>query len=277
MFSWLRNSDSFEFIRNALDIFVVALIIYYLLKMIKGTRAVYMLVGLSFGVMIYWISSFGELYTLNWILYHFLGNFLLIIVVLFQNDIRRALTRFGRAPMFSFLGTVSDRIVIDELIRTSVSLANKKIGSLIVVEKDANVLDYVELGVAVDGVVSKQLLTSIFLPSSPLHDGAVLIQKGKVSYASCFLPLSMSSDLDQELGTRHRAAIGLTEETDAIVIVVSEEKGWVSVAIGGKIIRGVDAAALRKILSEQFQNKVTSWFGNKIQSTTKDPIGKVDV
>lgn len=277
MLSWFKSANFLQALRDVIDIFVVAFIIYYILKLIRGTRAVYMLIGLSFGVVIYVVSNLFELATLNWILYHFLGSFLLIIVVLFQNEIRRALTRIGRTPVFSFLGSVQDTIVIDELIKASISLANKKIGALIVVEKEANVQDYVEEGVMVDAMVSKELLTSLFLPSSPLHDGAVLIQKGKLTSASCFLPLSMNPELDQDLGTRHRAAIGLTEETDALVIVVSEEKGWISVSQGGKIIRGVDAIALRKIINQQFQSKVSTWFAPIHNEEDKETVGEVEV
>lgn len=281
MTSWFEQLEGFRVIRDLLDVLFVAMVIYYLLKLIRGTRAVYMLIGLAFGVLVYWISSFGELYTLNWLLYHFLGSLLLIVVVLFQNEIRRALTRIGRTPMFSFLETVQDSIVIDELIRTCVSLANKKIGALIVIEKQAVIDDYVETGTMIDAQVSKELLTSIFLPSSPIHDGAVLIQKSKISYASCFLPLSMNPSLDPELGTRHRAAIGLTEETDAIVLVISEEKGWISVAIEGKLIRGIDATALRKILAKQFQTKVSTWFAKKENDEQSDrveaSIGEVEI
>lgn len=278
MWDWFQGMRGFQVLRDLIDIFVVAFIIYYILKLIRGTRAVYMLIGLSFGVLVYVISNLAELATLNWILYHFLGSFLLIIVVLFQNEIRRALTRIGRTPIFSFLASVQDSIVIDELIKASVSLANKKIGALIVLEKDASVQDYIEQGVVVDATVSKELLTSIFLPSSPLHDGAVLIQKGKLTFASCFLPLSMNPDLDQDLGTRHRAALGISEETDAVVIVISEEKGWISVSTGGQIIRGVDAMALRKILTQQFQSKMSNWLTPQADETSEEKtLGEVDV
>ncbi|MCB0271457.1 MAG: diadenylate cyclase CdaA [Bdellovibrionales bacterium] len=266
-----------QIIRDVIDIFVVALVIYYILKLIRGTRAVYMLIGLSFGVVMYVVSNIFELATINWILYHFLGSFLLIIVVLFQNEIRRALTRLGRTQVFSFLGPVQDSIMIDELVRTAVSLANKKIGALMVMEKEANVQDYIEKGVSVDANVSKEILTALFLPSSPLHDGAVVIQKGKVSYASCFLPLSMNPEIHQDLGTRHRAAVGVTEETDAVVIVVSEEKGWISVAMSGKLIQGIDAIALRRILTHQFQNKVSTWFSSIKSESKVEHVGEVEL
>jgi len=137
------------------------------------------------------------------------------------------------------------------LVKTSISLSNKKIGALIVIEREAKINDQIEDGIEINAHVSKELLTSIFMPSSPLHDGAVLIQKGRLGMANCVLPLTMKTDLDQDLGTRHRAAIGITEETDAMVIVISEERGWISVAHEGKLIRGIDAMALRKIMTNQ--------------------------
>jgi len=277
MGAMFHKMGGLQIIRDVIDIFVVALVIYYILKLIRGTRAVYMLIGLSFGVVMYVVSNIFELATINWILYHFLGSFLLIIVVLFQNEIRRALTRLGRTQVFSFLGPVQDSIMIDELVRTAVSLANKKIGALMVMEKEANVQDYIEKGVSVDANVSKEILTALFLPSSPLHDGAVVIQKGKVSYASCFLPLSMNPEIHQDLGTRHRAAVGVTEETDAVVIVVSEEKGWISVAMSGKLIQGIDAIALRRILTHQFQNKVSTWFSSIKSESKVEHVGEVEL
>lgn len=250
---WIRTVQDF------LDIFLVACLVYSLLRLIRGTRTVHMLLGLVISILIYWLSSAAELYTLNWILYHFLESLLLILVILFQNEIRRFLTRIGQTSFIPFLGGSQDSKMVDEIVRACFSLANKKIGALIVIEKDEGLRDYVETGVPLDANISKELLTTIFLPSSPLHDGAVMIQKSRISYASCFLPLSMNADLDNELGTRHRAAIGLTEESDAIVLCVSEEKGWVSVALNGKIIRGLDGVALKKLLNEQLRTKVSKF------------------
>ncbi|MFH1263361.1 MAG: diadenylate cyclase CdaA [Pseudomonadota bacterium] len=245
MKGWFENLTG---LRDLLDILVVAVLIYWLLRLIRGTRAVYMLFGLSVAGVIYWISSWWELYTVNWIFSSLFSSLLLIAVVIFQNDIRRALTQIGRSPIFSLVASPQESIVVEELVKASTSLANKKIGALIVIERDANVLDYVDVGVPLDAVVSKELLTSVFHPVSPLHDGAVILQKGRITAAGCFLPLTMNPRFGVEVGTRHRAAIGLTEETDAAVIVISEEKGWISLASEGRITRGVDGAALRKIL-----------------------------
>jgi uncharacterized protein (TIGR00159 family) len=141
---------------------------------------------------------------------------------------------------------------VEELVRTSVSLANRKIGALMVLERNADVSDYVEIGVKLDAIPSKEIMSSIFLPASPIHDGAVLIQKGRITAAGCFLPLTLNPQVGTEYGTRHRAAIGLTEETDAVVIVISEEKGWVSVVSEGRVTRGLDAPGLRRLLLEYF-------------------------
>jgi diadenylate cyclase len=244
---WFESLGGFRFV-DLLDILFVAFLIYWVLRLIRGTRAVYMLFGLSVAGAIYWVSSWWELYTVNWIFSSFFGSVLLIAVVVFQNDIRRALTQIGRSPIFSVMASPQESQIVEELVKASISLANKKIGALIVIERDANVMDYVDIGVPLDALVSKELLTSVFHPVSPMHDGAVVLQKGRVTAAGCFLPLTMNPRFGVEVGTRHRAAIGLTEETDAAVIVISEEKGWISLASEGRITRGVDGAALRKIL-----------------------------
>lgn len=248
---------NFHILVDVVDIGLVAVMIYWILRLVRGTRAAYMLLGLTVAVAVYWASSQGELYTMNWILSNFFGSLLLIVVVVFQNDIRRALTQVGQTPFFAPLSGPQDFKVMEDLVRTCVSLANKKIGALIVLERDANVMDYVEVGVRLDAALSKELLTSIFLPVSPLHDGAVVVQKAKVVAAGCFLPLTMNPRFGVEYGTRHRAAIGLTEETDSVVIIVSEEHGWISVAIEGRVTTGVDGAGLRKLLLEYFKPHVS--------------------
>jgi len=259
MFRLIENTVWLRYALHILDIFLVAFLIYSLLRLIRGTRTVHMIFGVVIAFLVYWVSSVAELYTLNWILYHFLESLLLILVILFQNEIRRFLTRIGQTSFLPFFGGSQDSKMVDEIVRACFSLANKKIGALIVIEKDAKLGEYVEQGVLLDAAVSKALITTIFNPKSPLHDGAVMIQKGRLSYASCFLPLSMNSDLESDLGTRHRAAIGLSEETDALALCVSEEKGWVSVVSNGKIIRNVDGVALRKLLNDELKTKVVTF------------------
>ena len=268
MLNWVHN---FGWV-DIFDIFVVAILIYWILRLIRGTRAVYMLFGLITAVTIYWFSSVLEFYTLNWMLSKIFGSLLLLIVVIFQSDIRRALTQVGRTRFFSRFVPQQELELVEELIKTSTSLANKKIGALIVIERNADVSDYVEMGTQIDGVPTKELITSIFTPLSPIHDGAVLIQKGRLTVAGVFLPLSTNPRLDSDLGTRHRAAIGLTEETDAVVIAISEEKGWISLIVEGQITRGLDGLALRKLLLTHFSPKASSF--SRAWKQTVHPAGK---
>jgi len=261
--------SSFNWISDTIDIAIVSLFIYWILVLVKGTRAVYMLLGLIMVTLLFKISAVGELVTLNWILNNFFGSLLLIIVVVFQNDIRRALTQLGKSPFLAPTSSFEKVQDIEELIKTVVSLANKKIGALVVLERNANIEEYVEKGISLNADISKELITSIFLPVSPIHDGAILIQKGKISQAGCFLPLTIKPNVSPLVGTRHRAAIGITEETDAVVLVVSEERGIVSIAQGGELIENLDLASLRRILQTYFAGKVP------LMDRLKDRFGKV--
>jgi uncharacterized protein (TIGR00159 family) len=232
------------------DIALVALVLYYVLLLIKGTRAMQMGAGLALVFVIYQISKRLGLVTLYAMLDTLLTSLVLIIVVVFQHDIRRALMRFGRRPIFAPARNALEIQVIEEVVKAASSLANKRIGALIVFERDALLNEFVDAGTVLDATVSKELLYSIFIPSyeNPMHDGAVIIRDGRVREAGAFLPLSASTKLDKTLGTRHRAAIGLSEETDAAVVVVSEERGSVSLCFHGNIVRNLDAASLRTAL-----------------------------
>ncbi|MBI5016390.1 MAG: TIGR00159 family protein [Deltaproteobacteria bacterium] len=244
--SWLRWQDG-------VDVLLVALVIYRIFLVIKGTRAVQILLGLAVLMLAYVGAEFFEFFTLHWILNGFLSSLILVVVVLFQNDIRRALAHVGMNSVFTYgeTGAMGPQ-AIEELMKGSVSLANKKIGALIVLERGTELRDYVEGGVRVGGHVSRELLLSIFLPYSPIHDGAVLVKDDQILWAGCFLPLTTRIDVDKELGTRHRAALGITEETDAVVIVVSEERGAISMAINGRLTRDLDGASLRRVLTRLF-------------------------
>ena len=235
-------------ILDILDVVVVAFIIYRIILLIKGTRAVQMLLGLAVIVAVYIASRVGDLHTLNWILSNFLASIILVIVVIFQNDIRRALMHVGRNPFLGGANSREESEVIEELVKASVALANRKIGALIVVERETGIKDILESGTPLDAKISCDLIRSIFMPQSPLHDGALVIQHGRLSLAGCFLPLTQGTNLSSELGTRHRAAIGLTELADAIAIVVSEETGKISVAVNGGMTRNLDATSLKKVL-----------------------------
>ncbi|NIP29102.1 MAG: TIGR00159 family protein [Candidatus Dadabacteria bacterium] len=247
----LDSLVNFRYVWDTLDIFIVALIFYYILRIIEGTRASQILIGFFLVVILFFVSQIWGLFTLNWLLGHFLGSIILITVILFQNDIRKALARIGKRPIiFSFTKHDMDEAIVDELVKASSFLSSKKIGALIAVERSTNLNDFVEIGMKMDADVSRELIISIFNPDSPLHDGAIIIRNNKILSAGSFFPIVTDPDLERELGTRHRAAIGLSTETDALVIVVSEETGLISLSIQGEISRGLDASTLNNKLLE---------------------------
>jgi uncharacterized protein (TIGR00159 family) len=244
---------------DLLDIILVAFIIYRIILLIKGTIAIRLLSGLAVLFLLFITSQILGLQTLYWILDNFFGAILLILVVVFQHDIRRALSSMGRGGFLKDRGDGFSELV-EELVTSADMMAKRKIGALIVLEREVDVENYLEVGTEIDAKVSSEIITSIFLPYSPIHDGAVIIQKGKLTKAGCFLPLSRNPELSKTLGTRHRAAIGLTEVSDAVVLVVSEETGGISIAAGGKITRGVDQNTLRKMLKRLVSLKHQRWF-----------------
>jgi len=242
-------------LKDAVDILIVALGIYWLLLLIRGTRAFQMLVGLFLLVVVLVVSQYFQLFTTQWVLDNFLGSFAILIVVIFQHDIRRALAKVGRGVFFPQMGRGEETQVLEEVVRASQSCANKRIGALIVLERETALENYVEGGQPLDAKIFRDLLVAIFMPGSPLHDGAVLVQRGRIVAAGCLLPLTRNPDVARELGTRHRAAIGLTEETDAVVVVVSEQSGNISVVEGGVIEVATDVGALRALLAEALVRK----------------------
>jgi uncharacterized protein (TIGR00159 family) len=241
--------------QDAIDILIVAALIYWIILLVRGTRSLQMLIGLVLLILAFLISQKGRLMTLHWVLNNFLSSIILVIVVIFQHDIRRALSTVGRNPFFFGTSSPYGAPIVEEIIDAALGMARRRIGALIVLEREAEVDKHVEVGVNIDGEVTKELLTTIFFPASPLHDGAALIQRGKVAAARCFLPLSANPRVVKTLGARHRAALGLSEETDAVIIVVSEEKGVVSLAIGGKLTRNLDASGLRRVLYNVFVSR----------------------
>lgn len=242
---------------DLLDIFVVAFGVYWLLLLIRGTRAMQIITGLFFLLGLSLTASILNLETVNWLLEHFLASVVLIIVVLFQHDIRRALAQMGRG-FFASAPEYEESTLLEEIVRAAQILSQKRVGALILLQRESNLDDQIETGTAIDAEVTKELLTSIFLPYSPLHDGAVLIRRGRIAYAGCILPLTRRTDLPDGLGTRHRAAVGVTEETDAVVIVVSEETSAISVVTRGELIRSLDAPKLRSVLSELLTTRRSS-------------------
>ncbi len=236
---------------DGLDILIVTFAIYQIILALRGTRAFQMLLGLAFLYLASRVSLRIGLLTVNWALSNLLAVWFLLIIILFQPELRRALASVGRrGSLLRAFSRYQEAHMIDEVVRAVTSLAAKKIGAIIVVERDSRLSDSIDSGSPLDALVSRRLLESVFYPYSPLHDGAVIINRDRVVAAACFLPLSSNPELSGDLGTRHRAAVGVTEETDAIAVVVSEETGTISLVTGGEIARNLDAAALRQRLSE---------------------------
>ena len=231
---------------DLLDIAIVSVLIYQLLLHIKGTRAAQMALSSGLLIGLFFLSRWLQLETVNWIIRNLATYLVIAIVVLFQSDIRRALAHFGRSPFLRYFDR-SRRTdeTLEELVVTASNLAAKRTGALIIVERQIGLRNYIEGGIPLDAVLTYDLMASIFHTGSPLHDGAVIVQGDRIAAAACFLPLSVSPRVSRELGTRHRAALGLTEENDAIAIVVSEETGNIGLVIGGKLTRGVSPDNLR--------------------------------
>jgi diadenylate cyclase len=231
---------------DLLDVIVVSVLVYEVLKLIRGTRAVQMAIGGAFFVALFYGSRWAHLETVNWLIRNLLGYLVFAVIVLFQADIRRGLAHLGRAPFFRYLAKAeSAEESIEELIAAVGMLSKQRIGAIIAVERQIGLRNYVESGIPLDALLTYDLLLSIFQTSSPLHDGAVIVQEDRIAAAACFLPLTVNPKLGKELGSRHRAAIGLTEENDAVAIVVSEETGNISVVSDGGIERGLTVEALR--------------------------------
>jgi len=241
--------SNYDPVRDTLDIAVVGFVLYWLLLLIKGTRAVQVLVGLGALIAMRLFADLLGLATLSWILDNFLASAVLIIIVLFQADIRRALARVGRG-VFPRIAERQESQILEEIVRAAQTLAQRRVGALMVLERETGLEDLIQVGTALDAAVTKDLLVSIFLPYSPLHDGAVVIQSGRIAFAGCILPLTLRTDVPEGLGTRHRAALGITEETDAVVIVVSEETASISLTAGGEMTRDLDGPRLRGALRD---------------------------
>ena len=236
----------------ALDILLVALLIYQVLTMIRGTRAAPMLAGLVVVAITFYLARIGELTTLNWVVSHVLPYLVFALIVVFQSEIRHVLADLGRR--LSFLhGSSAESDSYDDIVLAANLFSQHQTGALIVIEREIGLRTHIESGVPLDARLSYDLLATIFRPSAPLHDGAVIVQKDRIAAAACFLPLSMNPLLSTQLGTRHRAGIGITEETDAIAVVCSEETGAISLAIGGQIERDLTVEQLRERLSSELR------------------------
>ncbi len=258
--------------RSVIDIVAVAAVLYQFLMLIKGTRAVQLIKGLVVLIIVSYLSERLRLTTISWLLSRVWQMLFVALPIVFQPELRRALEQLGRGKFFtrhpSTLGNEVLDKVIEEMVRCTQVLSKNRIGALVVIERETGVQDFVETGIKIDGVVSSEFLVNIFIPNTPLHDGAVIIRGDRVAAAGCFLPLSENPDIQKELGTRHRAALGLSEVSDAIIVVVSEETGAISVAIEGGLTRFLDEKSLKDLLERELRfEKIVStlsfWRGAK--------------
>lgn len=234
---------------DVLDVAIVAFLVYRILLLIRGTRAMQMLTGLGILGIGFFLSSSFELFTAHWLLSYFFDYLILIVIVLFQDDLRRALTHVGKNPFFAGASAEEEREMVDEIARAASRLAKERTGALIVLERETGLKNFIDTGSKLDSRVKAELIYSIFAPTSPIHDGAVIITNGRLAAAGCFLPLSKDPNIDKRYGTRHRAALGLTEDTDAIVVVVSEEAGEAHLVKNGKITTNLNEQEIRQSLS----------------------------
>ncbi|MEP6903982.1 MAG: diadenylate cyclase CdaA [Actinomycetota bacterium] len=238
-------------LRNVLDITLVFIIVYVVLKLLRGTRAVPTVVGMVILALLYWLAVAQELVTLEFVLRSAVFYIGFAIIVLFQSEIRQALIYFGNRLRFPILRRSRGQLgetIYDEVVLAVTTLASEKIGALIVIERDVGLRNFIDAGVQLDSKLSYDLLVTIFNPSTPLHDGAVIIQRTRIAAASVFLPLTKNPSISRELGTRHRAAIGVTEGSDAISVVVSEETGLITYVENGAMKRHLDTNQLRSLL-----------------------------
>jgi diadenylate cyclase len=233
---------------SIIDILLVAILIYQFLVLVRGTRAAPMLVGVATLALAFYFARLGELRTLNWLLSTLLPYVVFALIVVFQSEIRHALANLGsRISLMRSSSSAAD--VYDDIVLAANLFSQNQTGALIVIEREIGLRTYIESGVALDARLSYDLLATIFRPSAPLHDGAVIVQRDRIAAAACFLPLSMNPVLSTQLGTRHRAAIGITEETDAVAVIISEETGTISMAVAGSIERELTVERLRERLS----------------------------
>ncbi|MFZ0313253.1 MAG: diadenylate cyclase CdaA [Candidatus Korobacteraceae bacterium] len=241
---------------SIIDILVVAFIIYEFLKLIKGTRAIPMLAAVVLLIVAFWLAHIEQLRTVDWLITTLFPYAIFALIVVFGAEIRHALARLGRRLSAARGGVFDGTDSYEDIVLAADHFSQTGTGALIVIEREIGLRTFIESGVPLDANLSYDLLITIFRPSAPLHDGAVIVQKGRIAAAACFLPLSMNPVLSTQFGTRHRAAIGITEETDAISVVVSEETAGISIAVGGAIERDITVEYLRERLSELLRRYV---------------------
>lgn len=258
---------SYDWVRIAADVIIVTVVVYRGLLFIRGTRAAPMLAGLTLMVLMYFLAKPLGLVTLSWMLNNFLSSLILVVVVIFQDEIRRGLTKVGSQPFFRARGKSTLDKTLEDIALVCSKLAQARCGALIVIQREVGLDEFVEDAVSLDAQVSRKLLFTIFLKESPLHDGAVVIDGDRIKVAGCVLPLSFNPDLDPNLGTRHRAALGISERTDAIVVVVSEENSSISLVHEGEMVRNLDDSSLREKIQEVISAVPSSNEGGELEES----------
>jgi diadenylate cyclase len=228
------------------EIFIIAVLVYMIVSLVRGTRTVQLLKGIVVVTIIFIVSQKLELYTIEWLLTKVFAFSVIALLIIFQPELRRALANIGQDRFF--LNLLEEESFVTEICKAVGVLSKKKIGALIVIERATGLRNYIEGGIVLDSKVSAELIITIFMPTTPLHDGAVIVQGERLAASGCLLPLTNNPNVSKTTGTRHRAAIGITEESDAIAVVVSEKTGIVSLVMGGKITRDLDSATLEKVL-----------------------------
>jgi diadenylate cyclase len=236
-------------LKDFIDVFIVSIVIYNILVIIRGTRAVQILIGLLAIVILFWFSHSYQFYSLNWILDHFFDSFIVIFIIIFQEEIRMSLASLGKTKIWGKKHQLDSQKIVEEVIEACTHLASEKVGALIVFERHNGLANYAKTGTILDAKVHSDLIFSIFHNRSPLHDGAIIISDGRLFCVGAFLPLSKNIEIDRHYGTRHRAALGISEETDAVVILVSEESGECKLCVGGVFYQIEDESSLRRQLN----------------------------
>jgi len=235
------------------EILILWYVLYILLIFIKGTRAFQVLRGIIILVLIFFITRLLDLTVINWILTKLFAISVIAFVVIFQPELRRGLARIGQNPILSAF--IKEEKIIEEIVRALITLSRRKIGVLIAIEREIGLKPYIESGVTLDANVKTEVIVSTFMPTSPLHDGGVVVEGSRLAAAGCLFPLSQNVQISKKLGTRHRAAIGLSEETDAVILVVSEETGTISAAMDGRLTRDLDRESITSILRNLYRTK----------------------
>lgn len=234
-----------------LEILILTVFFYYVILFIKDTPIISVLKLLIVLFLCFFIAQKLQLHTINWVLTKIFAILVVALIVIFQPELRRALVHLGEGPFFGMTG-VSKQTIADEISKALISLSKKKIGALIAIEREIGLKNYIETGIKLNSIVSSELIETIFMPNTPLHDGGVIIQEDRITGAACIFPLTQNLSMSRLLGTRHQAALGLSEETDAMVFVVSEETGIISLAYRGKLTRGLDEGAVKRIFSNLY-------------------------